>query len=291
MKQIITLIKDIQNLLTTKGWVTDDIKERLSKSVSQRFEEQFSARPVQPTLRLSRMGPQCPCALWHSIHHPELAEKLPPWAEFKYSFGHIIEAQAIMLARAAGHTVTGEQDELTLDGIVGHRDCVIDGCVVDVKSTSSRGFQKFKDRSIGQDDSFGYLDQLDGYVLASHDDPLVLVKDKGYLLAVHKELGHMTLYEHRIREEHIHKRIQVYKEIVEREQPPKCECKIVVEDNKNITLGFPANYGSFKHCCFPNLRTFIYSGGPVYFVKVVKTPTYKGQPLLEVDKFGNKVYN
>src|SRR6266849_6159935 len=40
------------------------------------------------------------------------------------------------MAKAAGHEVLGEQDELTLDGVVGHRDCVIDGCIVDVKTTS-----------------------------------------------------------------------------------------------------------------------------------------------------------
>lgn len=287
MKQIITLIKDIQNLLTTKGWVTDDIKESLSKAVSQRFEEQFTARPVQPTLRLSRMGPQCPCALWHSIHHPELAEKLPPWAEFKYSFGHIIEAQALMLARAAGHTVTGEQDELTLDGIVGHRDCVIDGCVVDVKSTSSRGFQKFKDRSIGQDDSFGYLDQLDGYVLASHDDPLVLVKDKGYLLAIDKQLGHMCLYEHKVREQSIRDRITSYKDIVQRNECPDCHCGTVADGKSgNIKLDTRASYNSFKYCCKPGLRTFLYASGPVYLTKVVRKPD-----VTEVDKNGKIVYN
>jgi len=42
--------------------------------------------------------------------------------------------------------------------ILGHRDCVIDGCVVDVKSTSSIGFKKFRDGSIKHSDSFGYLD-------------------------------------------------------------------------------------------------------------------------------------
>ncbi len=287
MKQINTLVSDIQNLLTQRGWVTPEVQADLGREVANRLYDQFSVRDQKSTLRLSRMGPQCPCALWHSIHHPELAEKLPPWAEFKYSFGHIIEAQAIMLAKAAGHTVTGEQDELTLDGIVGHRDCVIDGCVVDVKSTSSRGFQKFKDRSFGQDDSFGYLDQLDGYVLASCDDPLVLVKDKGYLLAIDKQLGHMCLYEHRIRESRIRETIREYKIIVGRSEPPACECG-TIRDGKsgNIKLDTKASYNAYKYCCKPNLRTFLYASGPVYLTKVVRKPD-----VVEVDKNGKIVYN
>ena len=48
-----------------------------------------------------------------------------------YAFGHMIEGLAIGLAKASGHEVLGEQDEIYVDGIRGpHRDCVIDGCVV-----------------------------------------------------------------------------------------------------------------------------------------------------------------
>ena len=65
----------------------------------------------------------------------------------------------------------------------------------------------FKNKTIGQDDSFGYLDQLSGYVVASSQDPLVRIKDRGYILAIDKTLGHMVLYEHKIREDNIHERI------------------------------------------------------------------------------------
>jgi len=233
------------------------------------------------------MGPICPKALWYSIHHPEMAEDIPPWAKIKYAFGHILEALAICLAKAAGHEVTGEQDELVCDGIKGHRDCVIDGCIVDVKSCSSRSFAKFKDGSIVQDDSFGYLDQLDGYVVASADDPLVRVKDKGYILAIDKQLGRMFLYEHRIRPDRIRERIRSSKEIVASDQCPPCQCR-TIEDGKagNIRLDVKASYSAYKHCCFPNLRTFLYSDGPRYLTKVVRKPD-----VTEIDKEGRIVYN
>jgi len=239
------------------------------------------------SLRLSQMGPRCPRALWYSIHSPGEAEPLPPYATIKYSYGHIIEALAIALAKAAGHSVTGEQDELTVDGIVGHRDCVIDGCIVDVKSTTSRGFIRFKDKSFAKDDSFGYLDQLDGYILGSSGDPLVTNKSTGYILAVDKQLGHMCLYEHSLREDSIRERIATYKGIVTLDEPPRCTCETVPQGKSgNVALGIRASYSPFKYSCWPRLRTFIYADGPVYLTQVVRKPD-----VMEVDKDGKIVYN
>ena len=214
-------------------------------------------------------------------------EPLPPWARIKYTYGHILEALVIAMAKAAGHEVTGEQDEVFVDGIRGHRDCVIDGCIVDVKSAASRSFLKFKDGSIASEDTFGYLDQLDGYAVGSVDDPLVRVKDRAYLLAIDKQLGHMVLYEHKIRPENIRARIRAYKAIVERNTPPPCECGEVADGGSgNIKLDAKASYNNFKYCCKPHLRTFLYARGPVYLTKVVRVPD-----VPEVDRNGKIVYN
>lgn len=283
MTNINTLIIDIQSLLTRKdGWFTDELAADFAQSVASRLQEQFADRERKPTLRLSQMGPRCPRALWYSIHHPELAEKMPPWVENKFSFGHITEAWAITLMKAAGHEVTGEQDELRVDGIVGHRDCVVDGCLLDVKSSSSRAFDRFKEGTLALDDPFGYLDQLDGYLSGSLEDPLVRVKDKAYILAIDKQLGHMVLYEHVFRQQRIKNRISTFREIVARDVPPACECGTVPHGKSgNIRLDTKASYNGYKHCCFPNLRTFIYEKGPVYLTVVIDKPK-----VLEVDKHG-----
>lgn len=269
-----TLVPDIYKLVEAKdGWFNTETVREFGEDISLRLHSQLSAPARKPGLRLSQMGQRCPCALWHSVHHPELAEPLPPWAEVKFAFGHIIEALAIGLAKASGHRVEGEQDELVLDGIKGHRDCVIDGCLVDVKSSSTRGFQKFKDRTLQQNDSFGYLDQLDGYLCASMDDPLVRVKDKAYILAIDKTLGHMVLYVHELREERIKRTIANYKAIVAGHTAPSCTCGTVAEGKSgNIKLDMQASYSAYKHCCFPQLRTFIYSSGPIYLTHVARTP-------------------
>lgn len=282
-----TLIPDIYKTVGGKVGFNAELTRHLSEDIGVRLATQFGEVRGPPRLRLSQLGPRCPRALWYSIHKPEMAEDLPPWAEIKYSFGHILEALVIALAKAAGHEVTGEQDEVVLDGIVGHRDCVIDGCVVDVKSAASRSFTKFKDKSIATSDSFGYLEQLDGYVCASVEDPLVRIKDRGYLLAIDKQLGHLALYEHITREDHIRRRIRDYKDIISLPIAPKCNCETIPEGKSgNVKLGVKASYSEFKHCCFPNLRTFLYATGPVFLTKVVRLPD-----VIEIDKLGNVVYN
>lgn len=287
MANISTLITDVQQLLTTKGWFNETLANEFGRLVSVRLQEQFNTSQRTGTLRLSRLGPQCPCALWYSVHHPELAEKLPPWAEFKYSYGHIIEVWAITLAKAAGHSVTGEQDAVFLDGIEGHRDCIVDGCLVDVKSASSLGFLKFKNKTIAQDDSFGYLDQLDAYTVASLDDPLLEVKDKAYIWGVEKQLGHMVLYEHAVRPVHIRQRIEEYKRVISLDVPPRCSCETTADGKSgNIKLGVRASYSPFKYCCFPYLRTFLYANGPVYLTKVVRKPD-----VTEIGKDGRIIFS
>lgn len=274
MKSIHTLIRDVQHELTRHDrTLADHLSENIVGEVRPRIHAAFTDRQVGGALRLSAMGEKCPRQLWASVHAPSFQEPLPPHARLKYTYGHLIEALLIALAKAAGHEVTGEGDELYVDGVKGHRDCVIDGCLVDVKSTSSLGYQKFRDKSISTNDPFGYLDQLDGYLVGSQYDDLVRVKDRAYLWACDKTLGHMCLYEHRLRENSIRERIKLYREITGRNEPPACTCKTVADGKSgNIKLGTVASYNPYKHFCFPNLRTFLYASGPVYLTKVVRVP-------------------
>lgn len=295
MKTINTLIRDIYAVVGNKHerWFDGDVAADFSRELNLRLVESTAPRTEVPTLRLSKMGEYCPCQLWHSIHTPELAEPYEPWALIKFTYGHILETLVIAMAKAAGHEVTGEQDELILDGVKGHRDCVIDGCVVDVKSVNSLGFQKVKAGLVSTDQFLrDYLDQLDGYVVASAEDPLVRVKDRGYLLFIDKVLGHMYLYEHRVRPDSIRKRVANYKAIVSQPVAPSCTCgKVADGESGNIRLDTKASYNPYKYCCHPHLRKFIYSDGPRYLTKVVKRPVYRGEPIKEVDRHGNTVYN
>lgn len=276
-------MKDIYQVVgKEENWFNETRLAQFNTSLSKALNPE----PKVPRLRLSQMGARCPCALWHSIHRPLEQEPLPPWARIKFTYGHILEALVIELAKAAGHEVTGEQDAVSVDGIIGHRDCVIDGCIVDVKSAASRTFQKFKDGTIASQDSFGYLDQLDGYVVGSVDDPLVRTKDRGYNLVVDKTLGHLCLYEHVIREQSIRNRIKSYKEIVDRPTAPECSCETVPEGKSgNIKLDVTASYNSFKWSCKPGLRCFLYANGPVYLTHVKRKPD-----VPEINREGKTIY-
>lgn len=286
MKSIHTLIPDIYSLVGGTDGITDLLASDMGANVAGAVQRSLGKHEHRG-LRLSGLGPKCPRALWYEVNHPEMAEPLPPYAKIKYTYGHIIEHMILALAKAAGHDVRGEQDEIRVDGILGHRDCVIDGAVVDVKSAASRSFLKFRDKTLAQDDPFGYLDQISSYVLGSVDDPFVLIKDRGFILAVDKTLGHLALYEHTVRPDDIRSRIRKYKEIVALPQPPSCTCGVVADGKSgNLKLDTRASYNSFKHSCFPELRTFLYATGPVYLSKVVRKPD-----VTEVDKTGKVVYH
>jgi hypothetical protein len=270
-----TLIPDIYRTLErSDGKKFGDVfVEQLASETSIRVQRSLRREEGKPVLRLSQMGDRCPKALWYSLHHPELEEPLPAWVRIKFAYGHILEALVLALAKEAGHRVEGEQDELSLLGVKGHRDAVIDGATVDIKSCSSFQFQKIKEGSIEHNDSFGYLRQLDGYVVGAADDPLVTIKDKGYILAVDKTLGHLAIYEHTVRPTEIQERIRRAIWISEQDFPPPCECGTRPEGNSgNIGLDIKASYSSYKHCCFPGLRTFIYAAGPKFLVKVEREP-------------------
>jgi len=289
MKSIHTLINDIYDVVGKQdGWFNELVAKDFAGELGLKILEKAKPRGEVSGLRLSQMGPVCEKQLWYSVHSPSSQEAIPAYARIKFLYGDILESLVIAMAKAAGHEVTGEQDAVTVDGVTGHRDCVIDGCVVDVKSAASRPFQLIKNKAM-VDDPFlcAYLDQLDGYLVGSRGDPLVRQTDVGYILAIDKTLGHLTLYEHRVREEHIKTRIAKYKAIVGQHAPPDCTCETVPEGKSgNQKLGTKASYSQYKHVCFPHLRTFLYASGPVYLTKVVKVPN-----VTEVDRNGNYVYH
>lgn len=292
MKSIDTLIPDVYKLLEDKdaySRLTDNIRRRYESDLCSTLENSLQGGPGDhtPRLRLSGLGTDCPRALWYSIHQSGDREPIPAWARFKYTYGHLIEHLCLTLARLAGHSVEGEQDEVVLHGVVGHRDAVIDGCVVDVKSAASRSFLKFKNKTLEQDDPFGYLLQLGSYVLASAEDPLVTTKTHGYFWAVDKSLGHMVLYKHEPEPGRIEQRIRQCQSICGASKPPPCECKLIGSGKSgNVALGVTASYSPFKHCCFPNLRTFLYVDGPVYLTEVKRKPD-----VPEINKDGRIVYS
>jgi hypothetical protein len=194
MANIRTLVRDIYGLFTGKTTPEFDdthlqaLGERMAGHVKRRIQEvNEESRPA--TLRMSNIGTKCKRRLWYRVNTPKDAEHLKPADRVKFLFGDLIEELALFLSEIAGHEVKGRQDELAIGSIRGSRDAVIDDVVVDVKSASSKSFEKFENHLTRDTDSFGYIDQLGAYHYASHD----VKTDEAAFLVIDKQLGKIHL--------------------------------------------------------------------------------------------------
>lgn len=272
-----TLVEDIYTVIKGEGgWdglSSSDFGHAIGKAAHRRFAE-----PPQRnnTLRMSNIGKPCARQLWYDVNEDhEDKDEMQPWVLFKFFYGDMIEEAVLELAKAAGHKVEGQQDEVELDGILGHYDAIIDGMLVDVKSCSTYAFKKFKQNGVRDDDPFGYISQLSSYLYCLQDDPRVTNKTEAGFLAIDKQNGHIHLDiydmtpELKTKEQDIKER----KDIVARSQPPQRTYEDV-DDGKsgNKKLPTACSYCGWKEKCWPNLRTFVYANGPRYLTRVVKEP-------------------
>lgn len=302
-KQIDSLVDDIYALLETDQTdkekavtipkkLINDFKRRVGEMVERRFanEEDFGNRN---TLRISNIGKPCERQVWYSIHEPEGKVPFRGQEYMKFMYGDMTEELALFLAEAAGHKVEGRQDRLEVEGVIGHRDAVIDGVLVDVKSASQFAFKKFQDGLTLKDDNFGYIGQLQTYLEASQNDPLVTDKDRCAFFVVDKSLGHLHL--------DIHKRLDVdipaitrrKVEVMAQDTPPERAFEPIEDGytkqgtfypNGNLKLPFQCGYCSHRITCHPNHRVFLGSRGPLYLTHVAKEPR-----MVEVDFEGRQV--
>ena len=274
-KSINTLIEDIYKVLSEGadiGKEADEFGKRMASLIKERLSPRL---PRKGTLRLSNLG-KTDRQLWYETHDTEKEEFNAP-TYFKFLFGDIIEELVLTLASVAGHEVSGQQGEVLIDGILGHRDAFIDGILVDVKSASSYAFKKFKEGTLKDDDPFGYYTQLSGYMA----DPEYHL-DHGAFLAVDKQNGTLALLSVSAGDTgDIHSRIAHLKEVVKQDTPPdRCYEPEPMGKGGNMKLPTGCSYCSFKKECWKDvgIRKFIYSTGPVWLTTVVDPPR-----VMEVD--------
>lgn len=278
MKSIETLVHDINEVIKGKGGWTEVINEHFKADIGTTTLAclRTDKEEHKPTLRMSNIGTPCKRKLWYSLHQKGDAEELRPETLLKFLYGGMIEVLLLSLAEAAGHTVTGKQTVLDCYGIKGSRDAVIDGVTIDVKSASSRSMDKFRYNKLREDDPFGYLRQLTGYVRGGKDDPLVTDKTGGAFLAVDKQHGHIVLDYYDLTEEL--ETMDVFIRDITATTQRGSELPVrgfEVSDfgqSGNTKLGLNCSYCEFKRACYPGLRTFLYSYGPVHLVDVVNEP-------------------
>ena len=135
------------------------------------------------TLRMSNIGKPSR-QLWYDLNAEQVPQQLASSTLIKFLYGHLLEELVLFFVKIAGHEVTSEQKTVEVEGIKGHMDCVIDGEVVDIKTTSGFAFKKFKEGTLTNDDPFGYISQLQVMSIAKvllMEAFLLLIKKLGSL--------------------------------------------------------------------------------------------------------------
>ncbi len=264
---------DINDTLLAGFTPSDDLADKYAELFKIFLKTRFKREDRKGTLRMSNAGKPCERQVYYDVNSPEDGEELRSETLIKFAFGDMTELFLLFLVEASGHKVEGTQDTQVINEIKGHRDCVIDGTVVDVKSASSFSFKKFKNHTLQDDDAFGYVDQLGAYLYAAQDDPIVTNKDAAGFLVMDKTLGHICLDMYPKTEKNYDEFMARKKEMVVSDSPPPRGFDPIPEGASG-NMGLPVNcqYCSYNKKCHPGLRKFIYSYGPKYLTTVKKVP-------------------
>lgn len=260
------LIPDIQELLSRGKEVTDEAVERLASNIASLVHRRLHPVLRERTFRLSpsNLGTE-DRKLWLAKHKPELADPLPPEARLKFLYGDILEELLFFLAEEAGHTVTDRSKKVQLDDIEGEIDGKIDGVLVDTKSASSFGFNKFSKGLTEETDSFNYLDQINAYMRAEKTD-------RSAFFVVDKTLGKMCLDFHTPNSKDYSQIIADKLVMLNNPEPPRCYEPVPDGKSGNMKLDTVCSYCAFKDHCYPEHTVYLYSNGPRFLTRVVRKP-------------------
>ena len=269
MPKLETLVDDIYALFDpNKTHEPDEANlDKFATDLKELLRVRLRERQVNGgVLRFSSLGKQ-DRQLWYQ-HIGVQGEELTAQTYLKFLYGDIVEQLVLFLAREAGHTVTGEQQEVEVDGIKGHIDAIIDDVLVDVKSASPFGYQKFVKSEVHVNDTFGYTQQLAGYGQALNLPVAWVAFDKVAAHVCVTPLSQSIAKDYDVQE-----RITHLKAVIKSEEPPP-RCYEDEEDGKsgNRKLKTGCSYCAYKFECWPGLRAFAYSNGPRYLTKTVVVP-------------------
>lgn len=297
LKTIDTIVEDIYNVFLTKHTVDkenlDELGENVKEVVARAIKEAGEKRI--PTLRMSVIG-KPDRQLYYELKSEDPNKVVEsgeidvyepnPEKYLKFLFGHIIEQLLIFLIKEAGHKVSHIQEELEIEGVLGHCDPVIDDVPMDIKSASKFQFStKFKNGGLlrgKENDPFGYIGQLSGYrEKLTQKYPDEIRKDIAGWLVFNKETGELcTLIADTMDLINAEDRIKHIKGFLEKDTPPEEKCYPDQPDGNygNRVLHRNCTYCPFKKDCWKGantgrgLRVFNYSNGPKYFTNVAKLP-------------------
>ncbi len=279
MKNIDTLVEDIYDLFDLKNKpsvskaVSDKILNQLGTEVQQHLHEYLYNKPKgKNNLRLSAIG-KPDRQLWYDMQEDKIEKQFSSSTRIKFLYGHILESLLLALTKLAGHTVTEEQKEVAIEGVVGHQDCRIDGMLVDCKSASTSSFKKFNNGTLAEDDPFGYIAQISAYAEAHNDN-------EAAFFVIDKQNGHLTLLKlHSMEMINAEDRVKHLKKVLlEDTVPARCYSELPDGASGNYKLPVGCVYCSHKKLCWSDsnngqgLRAFRYAKGVRYLTKIARIP-------------------
>ena len=130
MKKIDTLVEDINKLFTSEDppvpeKEVDVLIDTFATSIKKHLKTFLYEKPRRSgNLRLSVIG-RPDRQLWYDINEPN-DKPLSSSLRIKFLYGYLLEELLILFSLASGHKVTHQQREVTVAGIKGHQDCMID---------------------------------------------------------------------------------------------------------------------------------------------------------------------
>ena len=278
-KPLNTIVPDIYELLENLSNgeplpITEEALDETMASMKEAILHWATPRPRDTdfTVRMSNVGKPSR-QMWFEKRDPNGRGSVDGATQIKFLYGHVLEEIVLMLVRMAQHNVTDEQKEVTVNGIVGHMDCKINGQVVDVKSASKFAFNKFMKGTLADDDPFGYLGQLAGYEKAEGTN-------EGGFLVINKESGELCMYvPDDLDKPNIDTKINTLLDELKLDTPPEL-CYTPTPDGKKGNMQLPkgCTWCKYKYECHKDandgagLRTFKYSTGYKYLTHVEAEP-------------------
>ena len=278
MKNINTLVKDIYklfdlDLIEKDEKKVDDLINHFGNMLKEHIKEFLYQKPKSNGhLRLSGIG-KPDSQLWYDVNTKSNDMNLAPNVRIKFLYGYILEELLLLLSSIAGHEVKDQQKEVQIEGVKGHQDAMIDNVLVDCKSASGYGFEKFKSNTLMQDDHFGYIAQISAYAEANG-------VNKAAFLVIDKSTGEICLSQVESMEMiNATNRVKHLKNIVEKNKiPDRCYSPIADGKSGNYRLAIGCVYCKHKSMCWSDanqgkgIRTFNYAKGKRFLVQVVKEP-------------------
>jgi len=278
MKTIDTLVKDIYDLFSLDPIKMDEKEvdkhiDTFGEMLKVHIKEFMYEKPrTRGNLRLSSIG-KPDRQLWYDVNSKKQIEDLTPSTRIKFLYGYILEELLLLCSSIAGHKVTDQQKEVSVEGVIGHQDSMIDDVLVDCKSASGYSFKKFKQNTLLEDDPFGYIAQISAYAEANK-------VNKAAFLVIDKSSGEICLTPvHQMEMINAKERVKHLKGMVSNDRvPDRCYAPLADGESGNLKLPIGCIYCGHKRECWSDcnqgkgLRAFKYSRGINYLVQVSKEP-------------------